>query len=165
MRFIKHLAIWLLLLTVLTASGLVSAKVASGSQNLSGGLHQAESGFNSLVRLAKIDFSYDAASGSPVVTKSPLWSSTKSKSAVENAFGHFKKHKSEFPEFQNAKQYVEGTKKFLNSPPKGTLTKTNSRGDTLRYDPNSNTFGVLSKDGAPRTMFRPKDGINYWNRQ
>lgn len=94
-----------------------------------------------------------------------LWSSTKNKSAVENAFGHFKKHKSEFPEFQNAKQYAEGTKKFLNNPPKGTLTKTNSRGDTLRYDPNTNTFGVLSKDGAPRTMFRPKDGIDYWNEQ
>ncbi len=70
MRFIKHLTTWLLLLTVLTASGLVSAKVASGSQNLSGGLHQAESGFNSLIRLAKIDFNYDAASGSSVVRKS-----------------------------------------------------------------------------------------------
>ncbi|MCP4485994.1 MAG: hypothetical protein GY820_01495 [Gammaproteobacteria bacterium] len=72
MRFIKHLTTWLLLLTVLTASGLVSAKVASGSQNLSGGLHQAESGFNSLIRQAKIDFNYDAASGSPVVTKKGL---------------------------------------------------------------------------------------------
>ncbi|MCZ6804625.1 MAG: putative Ig domain-containing protein [Proteobacteria bacterium] len=99
------------------------------------------------------------------VAKGPLWSSTKGKSAVENAFGHFKKHKSEFPEFQNAKQYAEGTKKFLNNPPKGILTKTNSRGDTLRYDPNTNTFGVLSKDGAPRTMFRPKNGIDYWNKQ
>jgi len=58
-----------------------------------------------------------------VPKKGPLWSSTKNKSSVENAFGHFKKHKSEFPEFQNAKQYAEGTKKFLNDPPKGTLTK------------------------------------------
>ena len=103
--------------------------------------------------------------GVDVVSKGPLWSSTKNKSAEENAFGHFKKHKSEFPEFQNAEQYIEGAKKFLNNPPKGTLTKTNSRGDTLRYDPNTNTFGVLSKDGAPRTMFRPNSGIDYWNRQ
>ena len=35
----------------------------------------------------------------------------KNKSAVENAFGHWKKHKSVFPEFKNAKQYVEGTQK------------------------------------------------------
>ena len=94
-----------------------------------------------------------------------IWSSTKKKSAVENAFGHWKKHKSEFPELQNAKQYVEKAADFLRNPPKGTLTKINSRGDTLRYNPASNTFGVLSKDGVPRTMFRPRDGINYWNKQ
>ncbi len=69
MRFIKHLTTWLLLLAVLMVSGLVSAKVASGSQNLSGRLNQAESGFNSLIRQAKIDFNYDTASGSSVVTK------------------------------------------------------------------------------------------------
>lgn len=94
-----------------------------------------------------------------------IWSSTKSKSAVENALGHWNKHKSEFPEIQNAKQYAEKAKSFLTNPPQGTLTKTNARGDTLRYDPGTNTFGVLGQDGAPRTMFRPTDGINYWNRQ
>lgn len=94
-----------------------------------------------------------------------LWSSTKNKSAVENALGHWNKHKSEFPELQNSKQYAERAHDFLANPPSGALTKTNDRGDTLRYDPGTNTFGVLSKDGAPRTMFRPNDGIDYWNRQ
>ena len=94
-----------------------------------------------------------------------LWTSTKKKSAVENAFGHYKKHKSEFPEFQNAKQYVEGTKKFLNSPPKGTLAKTHSNGNTLLYNPKSNTFGVKDANGVPRTMFRPKNAADYWNSQ
>ena len=102
---------------------------------------------------------------SKFVPKGPLWTSTKSKSAVENAFGHWKKHKSEFPEFQNSKQYVEGTKKFLNSPPKGALTKTRSNGDILIFDPKTNTLGVKDAAGAPRTMFRPKDGIDYWNKQ
>lgn len=69
------------------------------------------------------------------------------------------------PFFQNAKQYVEKAKSFLTNPPQGTLIKTNARGDILRYDPSTNTFGVLGQDGAPRTMFRPTDGINYWNRQ
>lgn len=94
-----------------------------------------------------------------------IWSSTKSKSAAQNAFGHFKKHKNEFPEYKNAKQYVEGTKTFLTNPPKGTLTKTNSRGDTLRYHPKTNTFGVMNKRGEPKTMFRPKNGKKYWKRQ
>ena len=97
--------------------------------------------------------------------KAALWSSAKSKSAVENAFGHWNKHKGEFPELQNAKQYAERANDFLANPPKGAFNKTNSRGDTLRYDPSTNTFGVLSKDGAPRTMFRPDNGIDYWNRQ
>jgi len=51
------------------ASGVVSAKVASGAQNLSGGLHQENTAANALLYLAKIDFSYDAASGFPLATK------------------------------------------------------------------------------------------------
>ncbi len=100
-----------------------------------------------------------------LAAKGSLWTSTKGKSAVENAFSHYKKHKSEFPEFLNAKQYVEGAKKFLNSPPPGTLRKTRSNGDTLFYNPRSNIFGVKDANGLPRTMFRPKDGIEYWNKQ
>ncbi|WP_337160300.1 hypothetical protein [Pseudomonas putida] len=42
-----------------------------------------------------------------------------------------------------------------------STAKTNARGDTLRYDPGTSTFGVLQQDGAPRTMFPPADGINY----
>jgi filamentous hemagglutinin len=100
-----------------------------------------------------------------VAEKTPIWSSTKNKTAVENAFGHWKKHKSEFPELNNAKEYVERSKEFLNNPPPSALTKINAKGDTLRYDPKTNTFGVLSKDGYPRTMFRPTDKLDYWNRQ
>jgi hypothetical protein len=107
---------------------------------------------------------YDAAD-SLVAAKTPLWTSTKSKTAVENAFGHWQKHGAEFPEFQNAKQYVEGAKDFVSKPPSGTLTKTRPNGDTLFYNPANNTFGVQAADGAPRTMFRPTDGINYWNKQ
>ncbi len=41
----------------------------------------------------------------PDAAKTPLWTSTESKSAVENAFEHWKKHGAEFPEFQNSNQY------------------------------------------------------------
>ena len=70
MNLLKRFTTWLLLLTVLAASGLVSAKVASGVQNLSGGLHQGNITDNALIHQAKIGFSYDDASGSPVATKS-----------------------------------------------------------------------------------------------
>jgi RHS repeat-associated protein len=93
-----------------------------------------------------------------------IWSATKSKSAVENAFGHWSKHKGEFPELANSKQYVEAARSLAAKPPADALIK--SRGaDTLIYDKATNTFLVKGADGAPRTMFRPTDGINYWNKQ
>jgi RHS repeat-associated protein len=94
-----------------------------------------------------------------------IWTSTKRLSAAENAFTHFKKHGTEFPEFFNSKQYVEGTKSFLNNSPQGTLVKTRPNGDVLKYHPASNTFGVMDNKGVPRTMFRPIDGIEYWLKQ
>lgn len=93
-----------------------------------------------------------------------IWSATHSKSAVENAFDHWSKHKSEFPELANSKQYVDAARSIAAKPPVEALTK--SRGaDTLIYDKATNTFLVRGANGAPRTMFRPTDGINYWNKQ
>lgn len=71
----------------------------------------------------------------------------------------------EFSEYQNAKQYVEGAKNFFNNPLSGTLMKFRPNGDKLFFNPANNTFGVQGADGAPRTMFRPNDGFNYWNKQ
>jgi hypothetical protein len=33
------------------------------------------------------------------------------------------------------------------------------------YDPKGNVFAVASKAGAPRTMFKPDDGMAYWEEQ
>ncbi|MBV9512274.1 MAG: hypothetical protein JO303_18545, partial [Caulobacteraceae bacterium] len=33
------------------------------------------------------------------------------------------------------------------------------------YDPAQNIFAVVTKDGAPRTMFKPEQGQAYWARQ
>ena len=33
-----------------------------------------------------------------------------------------------------------------------------ANGDALLYDAKSNTFAVVTKAGAPRTMFKPRDG-------
>ena len=39
------------------------------------------------------------------------------------------------------------------------------RGDILYYDPKGNVFAVSNKEGAPRTMFKPDDGMAYWEKQ
>jgi filamentous hemagglutinin len=86
-------------------------------------------------------------------------------SSVKNAFEHWKKHRAEFPEFLNAKQYLEGAKNFMHNSPAGTLMKTRANGDILKYHPGTNTFGVMDASGVPRTMFRPTDGMKYWLEQ
>lgn len=97
---------------------------------------------------------------------SPIWSSTKDLSSAENAFKHFKDHRTEFPEYKNALEYTNGAHSFVNNPPVGTLTQTRPKnGDILFYNPMTNTFAVQAANGAPRTMFKPRDGIKYWNDQ
>ena len=102
-----------------------------------------------------------------------IWSSTKGKTSVRNAFGHWKKHKGDFSKFKNSLEYVRGVRKFIKSPPKGTLTKTRPKtGEKVMYHPGSNTFAIVRKDGVPRTMFKPdpkkhgyKTNLDYYHAQ
>jgi hypothetical protein len=95
----------------------------------------------------------------------PVWTSTASKTRVQNAFDHWRRHGPEFPEYANSKQYVEGARNITQTPPPGTLFKSRPNGDTMYYNPTTNTFSVKAADGAPRTMFRPNSGADYWNKQ
>ncbi|WP_240153824.1 VENN motif pre-toxin domain-containing protein, partial [Erwinia amylovora] len=101
-----------------------------------------------------------------------IWTETKKKEPVSNAYGHWDKHKQEFPEFHNSKQYVEATHSFVNNPPSGTLSKVRPNGETVFYNPKTNTFAVKTADGVPKTMFRPDPGdhgfktnLDYFNAQ
>lgn len=81
-----------------------------------------------------------------------IWTETKKKEPVSNAYGHWDKHKQEFPELQNSKQYVEATPSFVNNPPPRTLSKVRSNGETVFYNPKTNTFAVKTADGVPKTI-------------
>jgi pyocin large subunit-like protein len=94
----------------------------------------------------------------------PLWSYNRQYKAAENAQYHFEKHGPEF----GAKSYEDWLAKvhgFIHSPPKGTQTIPRNNGDTLFYHAASNTFAVMTKRGAPRTMFKPDNGAAYWQKQ
>ena len=78
---------------------------------------------------------------------------------------HWAKHGAEFPEYSNETEYGNGALYFFARPPPGTLRKHRDNGDRLYYHPSSNTFGVTTGDGTPKTMFRPRDGMRYWERQ
>ena len=81
-NLLKNLAVILLL--VFMANGVVSAKVASGPQNLGSGLHQIASWLEAAPRLGWDGFSYDEASGFSVVAKRTFTSTDKHVADVAN---------------------------------------------------------------------------------
>jgi RHS repeat-associated protein len=107
----------------------------------------------------------ERVASAPAIAIESIWTATKDMSAVKNAFKHWKAHGKEFPELFNSKQYAEAARKFLHNSPEGTLIKVRPNGDVLKYHPETNTFGVMDANGAPRTMFKPADGMEYWLKQ
>jgi RHS repeat-associated protein len=103
--------------------------------------------------------------GTSLLAKAPIWSRTNRLSRVKNAYAHWLKHGKEFPNLQNAKQYAEAAENFVTNPPAGTLSKLRPNGETVLYEPSTNTFAVKGADGAPKTMFKPSSGANYFNAQ
>ncbi len=93
------------------------------------------------------------------------WSATTKLTSPANAEDHWLKYVTEFPEFSNAAQYVEGAQNFMTKPLSNTLSKVRLNGGTLYYEAATSTFAVKNSAGEPRTMFRPADEINYWNKQ
>lgn len=104
------------------------------------------------------------AERTPTLDGRPLWSSNRRYDAEENARRHFERN----GEALGARNYDDFLKKvhaFTGDPPRGALTLKRANGDTLIYEPKQNLFAVVTADGAPRTMFKPDDGMAYWERQ
>ena len=85
----------------------------------------------------------------------PLWSATKTRTPVQNAFKHFKDHGKEFDDVGNSLEYVAKGQKFVRKPPLGTKTINRTNGDVVRYHRRSNSFGVMNSSGAPKSFFKP----------
>lgn len=99
-----------------------------------------------------------------MVAGKPMWAASKRFSADENAERAFERNGRDFGA-ASLDAFVQKAHAFVEHPPKGTQTLTRKNGDTLFYDPKGNVFAVASKDGAPRTMFKPDDGPAYWEEQ
>jgi pyocin large subunit-like protein len=94
----------------------------------------------------------------------PIWSANSRNTAQENAERSFKRNGEDFGA-KNVDQYVDMAHAFIGDPPKGTLRLTRNNGDKLFYDPKGNVFAVATREGAPRTMFKPDEGMSYWKQQ
>lgn len=94
----------------------------------------------------------------------PMWAANRTRSAEENAQRGFERFGEAFSA-KDVDDYVRKTHAFVAKPPAGAQTLTRANGDTLIYDPAGNVFAVVTRAGAPRTMFKPDDGADYWRRQ
>jgi pyocin large subunit-like protein len=100
----------------------------------------------------------------PQVDGKPMWAANRKHTAEENAQYQFAKNGGDFGA-ANETDYVKKVHNFVERPPHGADTIERGNGDKLIYDPSGNVFAVVSKDGAPRTMFKPRDGASYWAQQ
>jgi pyocin large subunit-like protein len=66
---------------------------------------------------------------------------------------------------QTAIDYLAKVEAFTSNPPSGTERVERPNGDVLLYQASTNTFAVVSRDGVPKTMFKPRDGAAYWAEQ
>ena len=99
-----------------------------------------------------------------LVQGKPMWAANRRHTADENAEYHFERDGADFGA-SSVDDYVAKAHAFVDKPPKDVVTLVRSNGDKLMYDAKANVFVVVSREGAPRTMFKPRDGAAYWDQQ
>jgi pyocin large subunit-like protein len=140
----------------------VAQKQAAGTQMAAGSVGEAAADANARTTEGpREDHRNDPVAK---VNGKPMWSASRRYSADENAQRAFARNGQAFGA-DNIDEFVQKAHAFVQSPPRGTLTLVRANGDTLFYDPRGNVFAVKSKAGAPRTMFKPDDGMAYWEEQ
>jgi hypothetical protein len=100
----------------------------------------------------------------PRIDGKPMWTANRRYTAEENAQRHFERDGADF-DAADVDAYVKKAHAFISKPPKAAETLKRANGDLLIYDGDSNTFAVATRAGAPRTMFKPRDGAAYWEQQ
>ncbi|KQY89734.1 hypothetical protein [Brevundimonas sp. Root1423] len=66
---------------------------------------------------------------------------------------------------RSPQDYLAKVQAFTTRPPAGTDRVERPNGDVLLYQASTNTFAVVSRDGVPKTMFKPREGVAYWTEQ
>lgn len=99
-----------------------------------------------------------------LVDGKPMWSASRRGTAEENAQRSFDRNGEAFGA-RNLDDFVKKAHAFIDNPPAGTERLTRANGDVLLYDAKANIFAVATRDGAPRTIFKPDEGAAYWQEQ
>jgi len=78
---------------------------------------------------------------------------------------HFNEHGEEMGYENDIEGYSKAAKNFANNNKQGIKSFRARNGSTYKYDPKTNEFGIISKDGKIVTYFEPDRGIDYFNDQ
>ena len=96
----------------------------------------------------------------PMLDGKPMWAANRRLTAEEAAEKQFARNGKDFGA-KSVEDYARKAQAFIDNPPKGAEVVTRQRGKIL-YDAKSNTFAAATRDGVPRTMFKPEEGAAYW---
>lgn len=67
---------------------------------------------------------------------------------------------------RSAADYLARVTAFTRNPPSDVERVTRPKnGDVLLYQASTNTFAVVDREGVPRTMFKPREGVAYWEKE
>ncbi len=90
-----------------------------------------------------------------------VWTRGISGDRLDNAREHWEKHRRDFPQLKNEKEYIQFAYDFVQTAP---MKKKRSNGDTVCFDPKTRYFAITDKFGVMRTCFKCS-GTDYFNRQ
>lgn len=96
----------------------------------------------------------------PMLDGKPMWAANRRLTAEEAAEKQFARNGKDFGA-KSVEDYARKAQAFVSKPPSGTEVVNRQRGKIM-YDARSNTFAAATKDGVPRTMFKPEEGAAYW---
>lgn len=107
-----------------------------------------------------------AASGSaaPAAATAPALTANRQETVDAKVTRLFERNGADF-DARTAEDYLARVETFTRQPPDGTERVERPNGDVLLYQASTNTFAVVSRDGVPKTMFKPRDGAAYWSEQ
>jgi hypothetical protein len=94
----------------------------------------------------------------------PIWTANRQRTAEQNAQAAFERNGETF-DAKDLDAFVAKAHAFTNHPPAGVQKISRANGDVELYDAKTNVFAVVSKEGAPRTMFKPSNGSAYWDKE
>jgi pyocin large subunit-like protein len=104
------------------------------------------------------------AERAPLINGRPMWAANRRHSALSNAAYQYRRNGRDFGA-SSQDEYVAAAHAFISHPPAGVQTIQRANGDRVLYDPAQNIFAVVTAEGAPRTLFRPREGAAYFRRE